>query len=235
LKLSLSLAKKRIKIFRETPQLWILEDKKFAYIQIPKVATRSIRLALCQSLDPTMSVTPNPKPQIKALEKHHSLHISPKAMRKRFSEYYISAIVRNPYQRLYSCYKDKVVNAAQKGIDNIFEPFGIEYGMPFHEFSEIICSIPDHQSDRHFRSQSSFLCHKDTLIPDFIGKFETLESDWQKLVKKFHLPQLEVRNNSSHAQSSSDHFDSSTFDIIYKRYQSDFINFNYLKEDQHQL
>ena len=97
----------------------------------------------------------------------------------------VFSFVRNPWARLVSGYNGKMrhpecaeENPARRlrAIDRRFRP-----GMPFEEFAELICLLPDNRTEKHFRSQSYFLKQDGQLIPDFVGRLERIEQDWQAL------------------------------------------------------
>ncbi len=67
-------------------------------------------------------------------------------------------ILNNPYHRIYSCYID-----VKKGKNIMYDqPSGLSRWISFSrnssfsDFVEKVCKIPDHLSDRHFRSQSFY-------------------------------------------------------------------------------
>jgi len=94
--------------------------------------------------------------------------------------------VRHPLTRLESCYADKFILRARAG--RSFLPdliaLGFRAEMTFAEFVERACEIPDEMADgdgKHFRSQYFDLADEDGLIPTFIGRFEKMAGDWQRV------------------------------------------------------
>lgn len=55
--------------------------------------------------------------------------------------------------------------------------------MAFADFAAEVCGIPDEIADPHFRSQYYNLEHKGKLIPNYIGRFENLEKDFQEICR----------------------------------------------------
>ncbi len=51
--------------------------------------------------------------------------------------------------------------------------------MDFTEFVDVLAKLPDDIIDRHLRSQSWFLCDEQGLLPDYIGKLENFDADWE--------------------------------------------------------
>ena len=79
--------------------------------------------------------------------------------------------------------------------------------MGFPAFLECIAAAVDASMDVHLLPQSSILCLDGQLIPNFIGRLESIESDWQQLkirLKQERLPSLGSRKNR---RRSDDHGD----------------------------
>lgn len=140
------------------------------------------------------------------------------------------ALVRNPYDKLVSCYENKIKKpydlwVVATNYKKIYED------MPFKEFVKAISSIPDNEADRHFKSQCFFLMSKQgKLIPDFIGKFENLEEDYKKICKKIGIknpPKLPHKRKSIRKKTYKDYYDEETKKLIYERYKKDFQFFGY--------
>ena len=102
--------------------------------------------------------------------------------------------------------------------------------MPFEEFVRVVAEIPDQWSDGHFISQSHYLFYKNLQIPDFVGKFELLEQDWQKCQEYLgvQFDKLPIRNKSEGFDWQFA-YTSELKDLVYNRYHEDFKNFNYKK------
>jgi dermatan 4-sulfotransferase 1 len=154
-------ARKRYKIKRERPQLWIFRDEKLAYIQIPKVATRTLRAALFDAFAKFPS-----DDDFAAFEYANSKHASLSEIRADTENgYTLFAFVRHPLARLYSAYENKIAGN-RSHVKNTFSCHGMRTGMPFGEFVERISDLSDDRIDRHLRSQSWFLKDEYGLIPN---------------------------------------------------------------------
>jgi len=101
--------------------------------------------------------------------------------------------------------------------------------MSFEEFAEFVIKTPDGLSDEHFKSQNKFLCYKEKLVVDFVGKFEKLDQDWDVLARQFELSPLPHINKTE--KKPIDHYYS--YDLakrIRDRYAKDIELFNYQNE-----
>lgn len=73
--------------------------------------------------------------------------------RTKYKDFLRFTIARNPWERLVSCYKDKIQKYDKT--TNFFMNCSPKFygGMPFDEFVEVVCSLPEKQADHHFCSQ----------------------------------------------------------------------------------
>ncbi len=189
-----------IKAQRRMIRFWKIESLQLAYIPVPKVASSAIRQMLrARQADEMMSVigdTPIGKRELKAkCEEQVRVSLRPAQVAKMSGHYYRFSFVRNPLTRLYSCYRDKVVNAQQRRDRCTLSPYGVHFGMSFEDFIERVAELPDKYSDQHFRSQSALLLYKGELLVDYYGKLERFAEDWEVLSARFELgvPQREKR------------------------------------------
>jgi hypothetical protein len=213
------------KLPREKPQLYLFPEYKFGYIQIPKVASRSIRTAVTAHMSgsaPDENVNQNLIAEFEALYARHLKHSEIAELSK---DNFIFAFVRNPYERIYSCYKNKILDVRNLGGRNIFEKHGIDLDVSFEEFVRKVAVLPDSQSDRHFRSQTWFLTWQGVLLPSFVGKLEKMSEDWAFLQERFDIappPQINVSSAKPLPEMSHE-----VKGLIYNRYEDDFKLFGY--------
>ena len=136
---------------------------------------------------------------------------------------FVFSFVRSPFTRVASCWYDKIIKNP-KTMQYLDLP--LVAGMSFEDFINAICKIPDKCSDPHFAGQTYLISNnKKVILPNFIGKFETMAKDWSIINKKLSnkLPVLENLNNS---QNNDDYYNSIyTTDLrkkVYNRYKEDF-------------
>jgi chondroitin 4-sulfotransferase 11 len=112
------------------------------------------------------------------------------------------AFVRDPWDRLVSCYRDKIVGevdgftyfTVRPGVANCLARFdAFVAGMSFDEFVRAVASIPDEKADVHFRSQHTFVTDEaGQLAVDFIGRYERLTEDFRLVGQTIGLPAIEL-------------------------------------------
>jgi len=151
-----------------------------------------------------------------------------------FMDYYKFTFVRNPFDRLVSCYENKLhSDKAYVGTsikDLIYDKYLMGYlskDMGFVRFARRVCRIPDCMADRHFLSQSfGMYDKKGRLLPDFVGKFENFADDFEVVREKFDLAPLPHYNKTSKG-NWMDYYDLPTAKLVYRRYKKDIEEFGY--------
>jgi hypothetical protein len=216
-------ARKRYKITREKPQFWHFPELGVGYIQIPKVATRSIRAGLMGSQGSAAGFQ-----DFAAFEDAFSAHLEHEAIRQAADTTFVFAFVRHPLARLYSAYADKILNARKQGRRNIFACHGMHFDMTFDQFVDRVCEIDDRHIDRHLRAQAWFLTDQHGLIPQFIGHLESFNSDWDRLRERFptlgEVPHLNLAAGETDVLAE---YSPASLDKATERFQKDFDLFGY--------
>jgi hypothetical protein len=162
---------------------------------------------------------------------------------RRARDYFKFAFVRNPFDRLVSFYEDKVRRPKQHNglyyfgsaynkilIGNLF---GASFGpdMTFPDFARLVSRVPDWLADAHFKSQYAMLFRRGRQTTDFIGRFESIEQDWELLIRKYGVPPLEHKNPTVMRDWRSYYTDKAVVEMVAARYQNDLLHFEY--EDVH--
>lgn len=171
--------------------IWEMEDIGVAYVSTPKVASNSIRAMIRQrqakilfNLDEDIR---NNKEFKTRLDKKIKRSVKPSRIEASKKDLYLFSFVRNPLARLYSCYRDKVVNAEKRHKLCTLSPYGINFWMSFDDFVFRIAEIPDNKANDHFRSLHTFLTYQGNSFVDYVGKLENFSKDWQPLQAEFGL------------------------------------------------
>lgn len=205
---------------------------KFIWFRNAKVAGSSIKKFCADLLDIKVD-----------LSNRESIHLmnfpsaSIQEIESKYQTYSKFFFVRNPWDRLVSCYKNKVLKNSTfnefpyvNGVHQSFVQYNkFEANMLFEDFIKSVCSISDEEAEPHFRSQYvNILDKKGELIPLFIGKFENLNSDFKTICNKIglnhkHLPHLMKSNHKNYKT----YYNDKLISLVKKRFKKDIELFNY--------
>ena len=206
----------------------ISHENKYIYFFIPKVACTTIRnlLARAEGLE-----WHHPWDVVQTKFKYTTLEQS---TNKKYNGYFKFAFVRNPWDRLVSCYFDKVVGSRSMSNNRVikngeYKAFKQQYKrdfktMTFPEFAEMVSQLDEESSNGHFRSQYTYL-HVDEL--DFIGRFENLQNDLSKLKQRFNISVEEKHLLKSSHKNYKQYYDKKLKNMIANRYKKDIDLFKY--------
>jgi len=163
----------------------ILHREKVIFFLVAKAANSSIKAAIKM----LYNIPPDPD----------TLHrdwnrVSP--AEAAMVDYSKIAVVRNPFDRLVSCYYQKILGRGKSGLLNLN---GIYQGMSFTDFVKQIYHIKSMQ-EAHIRPQHVSMIHDGALVPQIIIRFEQLETEWANIVQKIipGMPDLPHMNSSDH-------------------------------------
>ena len=186
---------------------------QFIYIAIPKVATRSF-----------ISFFTDPQYNWNSFIKEDKI-----ANIKNVSSYknfYCFTFVRHPFDRVISCYKDKILYPTKIHEARVINKYkGLYKAMPFEKFVDWLHTSEgsDEFADRHWLSQHILTNNQ----CDFIGKIENFHADSLVLQDELNIP-LFVLPHKNYSQKSSDIFLSNAIkEKLYRRYYTDFQAFGY--------
>lgn len=214
---------------------WVVSDEhRFAYLVTPKVACTSIKTALLPLFgrDP---VEAGARKYVHGILAQEGAMIAGGTliggMENRYQDYFKFSFVRNPFDRLVSCYYSKI-NARMVGIEQ--EPHeGAELwpGMSFKDFVGVVCRIPDEKANVHFRSQHlTLIGPKDDLVVDFLGRFEALEEGFEHISKEIGASLSLPHSNPSKRRQQRDYrsvYNDELAAAVGERYQTDCRLFGY--------
>jgi hypothetical protein len=134
---------------------------------------------------------------------------------EEMEERFCFTFVRNPWDRLVSTYFDKV------GKKSMYRPC---WGKSFEYFVDFVDDLDLQTADRHIRLQS-------TLFPrhrmDFIGYFEQLRADAEKIFATIGIDRSLPHRNATKKQHYSAYYNTRTAAVVRRKYSQDIEAFGY--------
>lgn len=208
---------------------------KLAYFPIPKVASSTIK-RLFAVLD-GRPAEGNP---------HFDLDLDygrARDLRQTYADYHTFTIVRNPWDRLVSCYTDKIAGlssdpdfAGRHDIHSGFLRYNRLSGrrifsksMSFAEFVGAVSWIPDLVADEHFRSQyRMFTAPSGQSLAQTILRFEDFPDSLDELLSQHGAPPLrDTRRNSTARLTYATYYDNRLKRKVARRYRRDINQLGY--------
>ena len=187
----------------------------FLWICNPKVASRSIISAL-RSADPDAEL----------IQERTLSQVA--AARPDVRRYVSFAFVRHPYARTFSCYADKLIRARSQAAArrHFTERFhGLRRTMSFVEFCRWLNTAcgSDAFANRHWLSQHLQIRGPDGRLPDFIGSYERLDADWERVCRRVGLPhcRLPGLNRSPADMAAASQVNEEAAGLLRRRYAED--------------
>lgn len=212
-----------------SPHFIIIPKLRLTYGRIPKVAATSIRATLLRYVtrDPAYDLKPSSDAFWQQATLGETFMATADTVLDEYSEFFSFAFVRNPFDRLYSCYNNKVIE--NRTLGKAFERAGIVLGMPFPEFVEKIAVVPDEHADVHFCSQAHMIVRNGSAISHFVGYYEQLARDWEKLrgeLRRRGIAAAKLPTKNVRRRDKTDYLhylnDPQLCDMIRDRYHRDF-------------
>jgi sulfotransferase famil protein len=212
----------------------LMEDAKAIYVWVPKVACSTLK-TVCATQLGYAALETDPRELAEAVHRRQFPFARKYEIRTRFASYYKFTFVRNPWDRLLSCYADKMRDGAKAYrsdsnslVDFLKHERRYSSGMTFEAFVDEVVQIPDRRTEGHLRSQVSFLSDAAGVLPfDKIGRFETLADDFAEIAARLGhcgtLPHL----RSTGVRDYRDYYSSRMRDRVRQRYAEDVERFCY--------
>jgi hypothetical protein len=211
----------------------ISHSHKFIFIHVYKVAGTSIKYTM--GLDACYdrkhnSFWDNLKMKLGIWPNIYSVdfepHISAKELSENlpanlFQQYYKFSFVRNPYQWLTSLYEYILENTSH---------YLHQETVAKESFAAFAKWMAKHETHHH--SQSKLLTDEQgKLMVDFLGKYESLQTDLDAVCKQVGLPPRPIQyQNKTKREKKANYYDAELADFVYQAYEQDFILFGYPKE-----
>lgn len=144
--------------------------------------------------------------------------------RKRYLDHFKFALVRNPWDRFVSAWRDKIVTPRERSFG--FSPEERERSQDFEEFAKLIASQDPKRVNIHFRPQSEVI---DLNAVDHIGRFENFEAEIRTVFERLGLPapeEIPHKNRSRHEPYAT-YYGEKTREIVADFYEKDVRMFGY--------
>jgi hypothetical protein len=202
----------------------VIDEKRLVYIVNSKVACSSIKKTLIRK-----TVCDDCRGLIHDELSRNTLQKLPVDIR---NEYDFFTFVRNPFDRVVSCYVDKFIKERSRRRDSMyFDDYLFGYLATTKDFSDFvrrIIKIPFFLSDRHFLPQCKLIT--DQGLPALtIKKFESLEDDFKSIKDRFKLKDLPHFNYTKKIDWRL-FYTKETTELVYRYYKEDVDTFGYKDE-----
>ena len=220
-------------------------ERRFVYFVIQKVACTSIKTALLPLFDlrvkKRFEETHEDGSRVVLVHKlfDRSRHQVDKneLLGGGYGDHFKFAFVRNPWDRLVSCYSQKIATVPQNPKfkrPNLNPPGENRFysDMPFAEFVEAVHATPDEEANPHFQSQHAVVCDSQgRVMADFVGRFENLREDFAHVAERIGADGLELphrlKSRVRKSRPYADFYDEKLRTLVYERYERDIETFGY--------
>lgn len=199
------------------PRTFVFDkENKLVYLNNPKVACSSIKKSI--------------------FGEHEDIHALPNVvndLNPDMEGYYKFTFVRNPYERLVSCFEDKCINHPTDVCWNSYLFRDFVKCDNFNQFVRRICLIPYSMAEPHFAGQYLLVYDKSgKCLVDFVGKIENIKEDYEPIRQRFDLLPLSHEHPvaSLTGKNWMDYYTPFTAWLVYRKYKKDFVAFGYEEE-----
>lgn len=208
----------------------ISKQHKCLFIHIPKTGGTSIETALemfyswkLENTEALFGLIQSKELLAKGFLSHYLQHLTLRqvlALQANSDELFSFTFVRNPWDRIVSTYHNIDPNLIECAT-----AVGIELrNLPFDEFLARVLNFPH----IHLLDQYQFIVDEnEQLMVDFLGRFESLETDFDKICQHLNITAcLPHKNQSTHLDYRR-YYTKATRDLVAVRYQKDIALFQY--------
>lgn len=224
--------------------IYISERYHYVYIDNPKTGCSSLKSALVElELAGTKSALDCYDVNVvhdrahSPLKRLTDMHWSAPLTALMKEGYRFITFVRNPYTRLLSCYRSKILgNKPQKGrilLQLGIAPEELDRSVSFEEFVRVVVGQSDWDMDPHWRVQSTHILFG--IVPySFIGRFERYQADFEALFSHLGIPSTSVptmrhlnRTKEGQKEDCYPYYTETLRSLVHDRYKEDFSHFGY--------
>ena len=152
----------------------------------------------------------------------------------RGDNYFRFAIVRNPYIRMLSCFRDKFENIKfDRKFWRVHKNIGLardQVEIGFEEFVERVCAQESAAMNPHWRIQHDNI-YFDRISFDKIINFENLNDEIPEIINRYYAGSADLLTRRHHVTNADAHMDKyytqKIADMVRARYAIDFETFGY--------
>lgn len=186
--------------------LTISHQHRFIWFRVPKNGTRTL-LNSMHSNGITLDV-----------EEPYMIRYSPRAYR----DYCKFAVIRNPWDRLVSCWHNKVLRKNAFGLPE-------ELHRRLHDFPAFVDHVAQRdieKCDTHYASQSSLINLDDV---DHLIRMDSFERDVTRVFQTIGVDSFEIRstNRTPSRKNYAEYYTEETRDRVGRIYEKDIRNFDF--------
>ena len=205
--------------------------RNFIFVHIFKTAGTSIRRAVRRHAMPAWQEPANhvlkrigiPQYGPKAYPDHLTASgLIQQTSLEYFNSMFSFAFVRNPWDWELSHYKYILRKPRHPNHDEA-KRLGT-----FSEYVRWRC-------DRKFQLQKSFVVHQGKRVVDFVGRFESLDADFQEVARRLNISAKLKRLNQTRRSVYQEHYDDRTRELIANTFAADIEEFGYEFGEQSDL
>lgn len=211
-------------------------EHRYVCMTVPKVACTTVKRTLRafeglpEIADHGVLHENDEQPRLSSLTEAEALDVLKSPQWLRF------AIVRNPYDRMFSAWKSKVAVPWDAHYARLRDDLRASAGLAFADFVRYVIGsgIPEVTNDGHWAVQSDILL-ADVIPYDVIGRFETFVEDFTAILRSLDAPDhvlamaAEVTNATAQVPLAAA-YDRQLASEVYRYYEADFEAFGYARD-----
>lgn len=189
--------------------LTVSHERRFLWFRVAKVATRTILNHLRENCGPL--------DMDHAMSVHYPINIC--------RDYFKFGFVRNPWERLVSCWQNKVIDTNYFRFDEANR----QRLRDFKNFVEYVRDLDVETCDHHLRLQRKLI---DLNQVEFLGRLEAFDEDFSHVCEVLGIPawQGQQRNKSARSGDLHEYYTPDLIEAVADIYRKDIQLLNYTFE-----
>ena len=194
----------------------IIDELEVVFASVAKSGSSSIKTSIFGEFSKDRSIH------------YHISDFSNKRIPKNKRSYFSFSYVRNPYDRVLSCYNNKFNMKDESEFLYSNYLFGyLKNEDSLEDFVRKISKIPNFLCDRHFKTQYSII-HSKGAIMNHIGRLENIKEDYEDIRKRYDFNELTILNKTKDPKEQI-FLSEELKEKIFEKFEIDFREFGYSK------